>query len=93
MRDPPVVHLMHGWIIYLSTNLTTASPTPTSHSNSGTNNGSGSLNSFDNNDNDGDDIGSLTLAIMIVVGNITFCVILALTTCIIVGLLYIKQKR
>ena len=93
MRDPPVVYLMHGWILYLSANLTTATTTRISHVNEGTDNATRSLDLFDNNDNDGDDIGSLTLAIMIVVGNITFCVILALTTCILVGLLYIKQKR
>ena len=83
MRDPPVVHLIHGWILCLNANLTkattaspspTANPSPTAHHNC-------------------DNITSLTLAIMITVGSVSFCVILALITCIIVGLVYIRQKR
>ena len=78
MKNP--VYLIHGWSLHLSTNLTTAGPSLIASS---------SPTALQNDD----DISSLTLAIMIIVGCISFCVILALITCIIVGLVYIKQKR
>ena len=78
MRDP--VYLIHGWTLHLSTNLTATGPSPIA---------SPSPIALQNDDG----VSSLTLAIMITVGYISFCVILALITCIIVGLVYIKQKR
>ena len=78
MRDPPVFYLPYGWILCLSIDFITASPSPAR---------------FDNDDDNDDDNTSIGMAMAITIGIAGFCTILALIMCITIGLVYIKCKR